>query len=47
MTPRGKSSYRVAARVPVPAGTGLLQKGQMLEVRVDPDIASRVEVVWS
>jgi len=47
VTPRGKSSYRVAARVPVPAGTGLLQKGQMLEVRVDPDIASRVEVVWS
>lgn len=47
VTPRGKSSYRVAARVPVPAGTGVLQKGQMLEVRVDPDIASRVEVIWS
>ncbi len=46
VTPKGKSSYRVAARVPVPAGTGVLQKGQMLEVRVDPDIASRVEVVW-
>lgn len=47
VTPRGKSSYRVATRVPVPAGTGILQKGQMLEVRVDPDIASRVEVIWS
>ncbi|MFT3811333.1 MAG: hypothetical protein QM698_15580 [Micropepsaceae bacterium] len=46
VTPKGKSSYRVAARVPVPAGTGVLQKGQMLEVRVDPDIASRIEVVW-
>ena len=46
VTPRGKSSYRVAARVPVPAGTGLLEKGQMLKVRIDPDIASRIEVVW-
>lgn len=46
VTPRGKSSYRVAARVPVPAGTGVLQKGQTLNVRVDPDIASRVEVIW-
>ncbi len=46
VTPRGKSSYRVAARIPVPAGTGLLEKGQTLKVLVDPDIASRVEVVW-
>lgn len=46
VTPRGKSSYRVAARVPVPAGTGVLQRGQTLKVRVDPEIASRVEVVW-
>ncbi len=46
VTPRGKSSYRVAARVPVPAGTGLLQRGQTLKVRIDPDISSRVQVVW-
>lgn len=46
VTPRGKSSYRVAARVPVPAGAGLLERGQMLKVRIDPDIASRVEIVW-
>ena len=46
VTPRGKSSYRVAARIPVPAGAGLLERGQMLKVRIDPDIASRVEIVW-
>ncbi len=46
VTPRGRSSYRVAARVPVPAGTGILERGQTLKVRIDPDIASRVEVIW-
>jgi len=46
VTPRGKSSYRVAARIPVPAGTGLLERGQTLKVRIDPDIASRLSVVW-
>lgn len=47
VTPRGKTSYRVAARIAVPAGTGLLEKGQSLNVRIDPHIASRVEVAWN
>ncbi len=46
VTPRSKSSYRVATRVQAPAGVGLLQRGQTLNVRIDPDIASRVEIVW-
>lgn len=46
VTPRSKSSYRVATRVQVPAGVGLLERGQTLKVRIDPDIASRVEIVW-
>ena len=46
VTPRARSSYRVATRIAVPSGTGLLQRGQTLKVRIDPEIASRIEVIW-
>lgn len=47
VTPRTRASYRVAMRTTVPqAHMDRLAKGLTLAARIDPEIASRVELVW-
>lgn len=47
VTPRTKASYRVAMRAAVPhEHMDRLAKGLTLQARIDPEIASRVELIW-
>lgn len=47
VTPRTKASYRLAMRTTVPqAQMDRLAKGLTLQARIDPEIPSRVELLW-
>lgn len=48
VTPRTRSSYRVAMRTAVPQEQmDRLAKGLTLSARIDPEIASRIELIWN
>jgi len=48
VTPKTRSSYRVALRAAVPHDRiDELKRGMMLDVLVDPNLGSRVEIDWS
>jgi hypothetical protein len=48
VTPRSRESYKIALRVAVPhERIEDLKRGLMLSVRIDPELASRLEIDWA